>query len=346
MGAPSIVTPTRPHWTPAPQSAKMPPMKLIIQIPCYNEADTLPQVLADLPTAIPGIDTIETLIIDDGSSDSTADLARQLGVDHVVRLPYNQGLARAFSAGLQACLDQNADLIVNTDGDNQYQGHCIPDLVKPLLAGQADIVVGARPIENISHFSWLKKKLQRLGSSVVRRFSGTEVPDTTSGFRAYTARAAATLHVFNKYTYTLETIIQAGAMGLRIANVPINVNPKTRESRLISSVPRYIRRSSAIILRSYITYKPLRTFFYFALLPGLAGLILCLRFLYFFFSGDGGHVQSLILAAILLIVAFQLFALGILGDLLATNRRLLQEELITTRRQVRQKPHQHDKPKV
>jgi len=307
-------------------------MKLIIQIPCYNEEHTLEPVIADLPREIPGIDTIEFLIIDDGSTDRTIETARRLGVHHILPLPYNQGLARAFSAGLRACLERGADIIVNTDGDNQYQGACIPDLVAPILQGQADIVVGARPIESIAHFSWCKKKLQRLGSSIVRRFSGTDVPDTTSGFRAYSAHAAATLHVFNRYTYTLETIIQAGASGLRITHVPIGVNPKTRESRLISSVHRYIFRSTAIILRSYITYKPLRTFCYFALLPGLIGLALCLRFLYFYFHGEGGHVQSLILAAILLILAFQLFALGILADLLATNRRLLQEELAASRR--------------
>ena len=311
-------------------------MKLIIQIPCYNEADTLAGVINDLPRRLEGIDQIEYLVIDDGSTDGTSEVARELGVHHIVSLGSNCGLSVAFLTGIRKCLELGADIIVNTDGDNQYQGDCIGDLVAPVIESRLDIVVGARPIEMIEHFSWPKKKLQRIGSRVVRQFSGTDIPDTTSGFRAYSAAAAMKLHVFNHYTYTLETIIQAGHMNMRIGHVPIQVNPKTRESRLISSVPLYVWRSVSIILRSYVMYKPLRTFFYFSLAPGIAGLVLCLRFLYFFVvTGSGaGHVQSLILATMLLIVAFLLFMLGILGDLISANRKLIQDMLFSTRLQI------------
>jgi len=314
-------------------------VKLIIQIPCYNEQETLPAVIGDLPRELPGIDQIEYLIIDDGSKDRTVEVARQLGVHHVVQLGSNRGLAAAFTAGIRRCTDLGADIIVNTDGDNQYAAHCIKDLVEPILQGKADIVVGARPINQIEHFSWLKKKLQNWGSRMVQRFSGTDIPDTTSGFRAYSAEAAMHLQVFNRYTYTLETIIQAGAMNMRITHVPIEVNPKTRESRLISSVPRYVWRSGSIIIRSYITYRPLRTFFYLSLVPGLIGLALCLRFLYFFLTRQGaaGHLQSLILAAVLLLVSFNLFVLGILADLISVNRRLVQEALFAARIESRKK---------
>lgn len=315
-------------------------MKLIIQIPCYNEEATLPQVLADLPRQIDGIDTIETLVIDDGSTDRTVETARNLGVRHILSLGSNRGLAFAFLRGLQYAVQLGADIIVNTDGDNQYDGRCIPDLIRPILEGRLDIVIGARPIETIEHFSWCKKKLQQLGSLVVRQFSGTDIPDTTSGFRAYSAEAAMKLHVFNRYTYTLETIIQAGHMDLRIGYVPIRVNPQTRPSRLISSLPAYVSRSASIILRSYITYKPLRTFLYASILPGTLGLALCVRYLYFFFTGGGrGHLQSLLLAAILLILTFLLWVLGILADLISANRKLLQEQLYLSRKQIRP-PHQ------
>ncbi len=310
-------------------------MKLIIQIPCYNEEKTLPQVIADLPKELPGIDTIEYLVIDDGSEDRTIAVAKEQGVHHIVPLGSNQGLANAFLRGLRRCLELGADIIVNTDGDNQYDGHCVGDLIKPVADGTLDIVVGARPIENIEHFSFLKKRLQRLGSYVVQQFSGTNIPDTTSGFRAYSAEAAMKLHVFNRYTYTLETIIQAGHMNMRIGHVPIGVNDKTRESRLISSIPKYIRRSVSIILRSYITYKPMRTFFYSALVPALAGLFLCLRFLYYYiFDSGSGHLQSLILAAILLIVAFHLISLGVLADLISANRKLINETTFQLNKQM------------
>ena len=272
-------------------------MKLIIQIPCYNEEKTLPKVLEDLPRELPGIDIIEYLVIDDGSTDRTAEIAGELGVHHVLSMGTNHGLAATFLAGISKSLELGADIIVNTDGDNQYDGRCIRDLIVPVVEGRLDIVVGARPIEDIEHFSWLKKKLQRTGSKVVRQFSGTNIPDTTSGFRAYSAEAAMRLHVFNRYTYTLETIIQAGHMNMRIGHVPVKTNPKTRESRLISSTRLYVWRSMSIILRSYITYKPFRTFFYTSLVPAALGLVLGLRFLYYFFViGSGkGHLQSLIL---------------------------------------------------
>ncbi len=309
-------------------------MKLIIQIPCYNEEKTLPEVIRDLPRDLTGVDRIEYLVIDDGSSDNTVEVARQLGVHHVLSLGSNQGLATAFLAGIRRCLELGADIIVNTDGDNQYRGDCIRELIAPIVAGRQDIVVGARPISDIDHFSWLKKKLQQLGSRVVRQFSGTDIPDTTSGFRAYTAEAAMKLHVFNRYTYTLETIIQAGHMNVRIGHVQIKVNPKTRESRLISSIPRYVWRSSSIILRSYITYKPLRTFFYLSLILGFAGFALGLRWLYL---GASGHEPSLILASVLLISAFLLLVLGIMADLISANRQLIQESLFSTRSQLYKK---------
>lgn len=303
-------------------------MKLIIQIPCYNEEETLPQVIRDLPGDIEGVDEIEYLVIDDGSTDRTVEAAKELGVHHIVSLGSNHGLATAFIKGVHKCVELGADIIVNTDGDNQYQGQCIRDLVGPILEGRADMVVGCRPIEQMQDFSWLKKKLQRLGSGAVRRFSGTDVPDTTSGFRAYSAGAAAQLQVFNRYTYTLETIIQAGAMDMRLCNVPIEVNRKTRASRLIPSIPRYIWRSISIILRSYMTYRPFRTFFYASLVTGLIGVIPCVRFLYYYFRGErSGHIQSLILGAILLIISFNLFSLGVLGHVISANRKLIHEAL-------------------
>jgi glycosyltransferase involved in cell wall biosynthesis len=306
-------------------------MKLIIQIPCYNEEHTLPAVIKDLPRQLPGIDTIEYLVIDDGSSDKTIEIARQEGVDHVLSLGSNQGLATAFMAGIQKSLQLGADIIINTDGDNQYSGNSIADLVAPVLNGSADIVIGSRPIDSISHFSWLKKKLQRIGSRVVRTFSGTDIPDTTSGFRAYTASAAMNLQVFNKYTYTLETIIQAGHMNLRITHVPIGVNPKTRQSRLMSSIPNYIFHSSIIILRAYITYKPLRTFLYLSIPSGLGGPLICLYWSMFLRKG---HIQLLQLGVTLILISFMLMMLGILADLISANRQLIQQTLFCARSQI------------
>jgi len=311
-------------------------MKLVIQIPCYNEEKTLAAVVKDLPKELPGVDIIEYLVIDDGSSDRTVQIAHELGAHHILELGSNRGLAVAFLKGIAKSLELGADVIVNTDGDNQYDGKCVKDLITPIVEGRFDIVVGARPIETVEHFSWPKKKLQRLGSHVVRQLSGTDIPDTTSGFRAYSSEAAMKLHVFNRYTYTLETIIQAGHMDIRIGHVPIKINPKMRESRLISSMPHYIWRSFSIILRSYVIYKPLRTFFYCSLVPGLLGLAICVRFLIFFLtSSGGGHVQSLLLAVVLLIIAFQLIVLGILADLISANRKLIQENLFISRKKGR-----------
>ena len=303
-------------------------MKLIIQIPCFNEESTLQNVIRDLPENIDRVEEIEYLVIDDGSTDKTVNIARQAGVHHILQLGSNHGLAEAFTRGLNYCIAQGADIIVNTDGDNQYTAEYIKELITPILDKSADSVVGARPIECITEFSWLKKKLQRLGSGVVRGFSGTSIPDTTSGFRAYSAEAASKLQVFNRYTYTLETIIQAGAMNMRITSIPIEVNLKTRESRLIKSIPTYILRSVYVILRSYIIYKPFRTFLYTSIIAGIIGIIPCIRFLYFFFkSGSSGHIQSIIFGAIFLIISFNLFSLGIIGHIIGSNRKLINEIL-------------------
>lgn len=309
-------------------------MKLIIQIPCYNEENTLPQVINDLPKKLDGIDQIEYLIIDDGSSDKTVEVAKQLGVNHILELGSNHGLAKAFTRGIEYCLKQDADIIVNTDGDNQYKAECIKDIIAPILSNKAEIVVGVRPIEDIEEFSFIKKKLQRFGSSIVRRFSGTDVADTTSGFRAYSAEAAGQLQVFNRYTYTLETIIQAGALDMRIKSVPIAINPKTRESRLISSIPGYISRSIWVILRSYVIYRPFMTFFHASLITGILGLIPCIRFLYFYFQRNGaaGHLQSLLFGAVLLIISFNLFSLGILAHIIGSSRKLTNDILSISRK--------------
>ncbi|MCK4998565.1 MAG: glycosyltransferase family 2 protein [Anaerohalosphaera sp.] len=309
-------------------------MKMIIQIPCYNEEENLATVIADLPREVPGIDVLEYLIIDDGCTDNTVQVARDNGVHHVLSLGTNKGLAVAFMAGLHRCVELGADVIVNTDGDHQYQGKYAIDCAIPIIEGKSDIVVGIRPIDSMEYFSWLKKKAQRLGSYVVRQLSGTDIPDATSGFRAYSKEAALKLHVFNPYDYALENIIQAGHMGMRISHVPIDINPKTRVSRLFKSEFHYVRQSIPIILRSYIIYKPLRTFLYCSVLPGLLGLILCVRFLWHYFTGSGsGYIQSLILAAIMLIISALLMALGVFADLISANRRLMQETLFQIKKQ-------------
>jgi glycosyltransferase involved in cell wall biosynthesis len=308
-------------------------MKLIIQIPCLNEEATLPATLADLPRSLPGFDTVEWLVIDDGSTDRTIEVARANGVDHIVRLTNNKGLAQAFQAGLDASLKLGADVIVNTDADNQYNADDIPKLVAPVLAGDADMVVGDREIMNIEHFSPLKKSLQRLGSWVVRQASETEVPDTTSGFRAYNREAALSLVVVNKFTYTLETIIQAGKQFIAVDHVAIRTNPKTRESRLFPSMWSYVRRNAGSIFRIYTRYEPLRVFMAAAVLVGLAALVVWSRYLYFYIQDDGaGHVQSLILGAVLFNAAMVLAALGILGDLLSANSTMLQRVFERVRR--------------
>jgi glycosyltransferase involved in cell wall biosynthesis len=308
-------------------------MKLIIQIPCFDEEPTLPHTLSELPRKIEGVDTVEWLVIDDGSTDRTVEVARASGVDHVVRLTNNKGLAAAFQAGLDACLKLGADIIVNTDADNQYSGLDVPRLVEPILAGHADMVIGDRETDQIEHFSPIKKRLQRWGSAVVRRASGTGVPDSTSGFRAYNREAALQMQVVSKFTYTLETIIQAGKMLVAVDHVPIRTNPKTRESRLFPSTWAYVRRNAVSIFRIYTLYEPLRVFLAAAALVALVGAVIWVRFLWFFFSGEGqGHVQSLILGSTLFIVAVQLAALGVVGDILAGSRVLQQRVLERVRR--------------
>ena len=310
------------------------PIKLIIQIPCFNEEATLPLTVADLPREVPGVDIVEWLVIDDGSSDRTVEVARELGVDHVVSHPHNRGLAAAFLTGIDACLRAGADVIVNTDADNQYQGSSIPDLVAPVLSGEADMVVGERPIASIDDFSRTKKFLQRVGSSVVRRFSGTGVRDAASGFRAYTRDAAMRVQVFGRYTYTMETIVQAGWNGIAITSVPIGVNPKTRESRLVKSSSRYIWRSAQAIIRSFALYKPFRFFFLVGLVPFLIGTLLLVRWLglYLFEDDYTSRVPSLLGGIGLIVVAAQIWAVAFLADLQAANRRVLEDLRLRARR--------------
>jgi glycosyltransferase involved in cell wall biosynthesis len=301
-------------------------MKLIIQIPCYNEAETLAIALAELPRQVEGFDVVEWLVIDDGSSDDTAAIARANGVDHVVRHSVNLGLARGFMTGLNACLRLGADVIVNTDADNQYNAADIPALVAPVLEGRADIVVGARPIATIEHFSPVKKLLQKLGSWVVRVASKTDIPDAPSGFRAISRDAAQQLIVFNNYTYTLETIIQAGQRGIPIVSVPVRVNGDLRPSRLVKSIPSYLRRSIATIIRIFVIYRPFRFFGIIGAVLFALGTLIGLRYLWFFLEGSGeGHVQSLILGSILLGMGFQTILIAFVADLLAANRRLMEE---------------------
>ena len=308
-------------------------MKLIIQIPCWNEAEQLPATLADLPRAIPGFDSVEWLIIDDGSTDGTIEVAKRHGVNHIVRLTNNKGLSAGFQAGLDAALKLGADVIVNTDADNQYYGPDIPRLVKPILEGHADMVVGDREVSNIEHFSPLKKMLQRLGSWVVRAASSTDVPDTTSGFRAYNREAAIQMLVVSKFTYTLETIIQAGKLLVATDHVAVRTNPATRESRLFPSMWAYVRRNAVSIFRIYAQYEPLRVFRGAAGLLGLAAIAVWIRFLVAYIDGSGsGHVQSLIFGAVLFNAAMLLAALGVIGDLLAAQRVMTQKTFERVRR--------------
>ena len=301
-------------------------MKLIIQIPCFNEADALPITLKDLPREVPGFDSVEWLVINDGSTDGTAEVALKCGVDHVVSFTNNQGLARAFLAGLDNCIKLGADVIINTDADNQYMAADIPTLVAPILAGRADVVIGARPINGIESFSLTKKVLQKIGSTVVRFVSKTNIPDAPSGFRAMTREAAMRFNVFNDYTYTLETIIQAGQKNIAITSVPVRVNRTLRPSRLVKSVPSYIRKSLITIVRIFVVYKAFRFFMSVGLTALSLGLIGGIRYLYYYITGDGdGHVQSLILSAILLGVGFQTILTAFLADLLAVNRRLMED---------------------
>lgn len=301
-------------------------MKLIIQIPCYNEADFLAVTLSSLPREMPGFDIVEWLVINDGSTDNTVKVAKECGVDHVVDFKYNQGLAKGFMAGIKECLKQGADVIVNTDADNQYEGQDIPKLVKPILEHKADYVVGERPISQTEGFSSSKKVLQKLGSWVVRKASGTNIPDAPSGFRAMSRECARQLNVYNNYTYTLETIIQAGQKGMIVSSVPVRTNAELRPSRLFSSIPSYIRKSVVTIVRIFVVYKPFRFFMTIAAVLFGLGLLIGIRFLYCFLTGDGsGHTQSVVLAGVLLGMGFQTCLIAFVADLLAVNRTLIEE---------------------
>lgn len=300
-------------------------MKLIIQIPCYNEAETLEITLNDLPKHIDGIDEIEYLIINDGSKDNTVEVARNWGVQHVVNFKQNKGLAKGFMAGLDECLRCGADIIVNTDADNQYNGADIEKLVRPILEGKADIVIGARPIDQTEHFSPIKKKLQHLGSWVVRKASKTDIPDAPSGFRAYSREAAMRMNVVNDYTYTLETIVQAGREKIPMMSVPIRTNGELRSSRLFHSMWGYVKKSILTIVRAYMLYCPLTFFSRLSILPLVLGIGFIGRFLYFFAVGDAGHIHSLILACTLLILGFLTIVMGLLADMLSANRKISQD---------------------
>lgn len=301
-------------------------MKLIIQIPCYNEAETLEIALNDLPKKLDGVDTIEYLIINDGSMDNTVEVAKKWGVHHIVSFKQNKGLAKGFMAGIDGCLRNGADIIVNTDADNQYCADDIQKLIQPILDGKADMVIGARPIDDTAHFSFIKKKLQHFGSWVVRKASNTDIPDAPSGFRALSREAAMRINVVNDYTYTLETIVQAGREKIAITSVPVRTNAELRPSRLFKSIWGYVKKSIVTILRAYMMYKPLKCFTFLAVTPVLIGLLIGSRFLYYMALGQsGGHVQSLILACTLIIMGFLTFMIGLVADVIAANRRLLQD---------------------
>jgi glycosyltransferase involved in cell wall biosynthesis len=311
-------------------------MKVIIQIPCYNEEPTLGITLAELPRELPGIEKVEWLIINDGSCDRTVDVAREWGVDHIVSFEHNQGLAKGFMAGIEACLKAGADIIVNTDADNQYYAGDIPKLIAPIVEGRAEIVVGARPIAQIKHFSPIKKFLQKLGSWAVRVASNTTVADAPSGFRAISRNAAMQLNVFNEYTYTLETIIQAGQKGMAITSVPIRTNGYLRPSRLVKSIASYVQRSLLTILRIFVTYRPLEFFTIAGVIPFSLGALLVMRWLWlfiFYFEKTGrSHIPSLILSAILILVGFQLWVFGFVADVMSVNRKLLEDIQLRMRR--------------
>ena len=301
-------------------------MKLVIQIPCYNEEQTLRKTFVDLPKHIEGIDEIEHLIIDDGSTDGTLDVAKELGIRNIVTFKQNKGLAKGFMAGIDACLHLGADIIVNTDADNQYCGEDIAKLVNPIIQKKADIVIGERPIDSTEHFSWKKKKFQHLGSFVVRMASGTDIPDAPSGFRAYSREAALRLNVMNDYTYTLETIIQAGRHKDAIESVPIRTNSETRKSRLFSSIWTYMKHSSTVIVRSFMMYEPLKFFATLGIASIAIGMMIGIRFLVYYINGaGGGHVQSLILVAILILLGIQSIIAGLQADITAANRKILED---------------------
>lgn len=308
-------------------------MKLIVQIPCYNEEHTLPQTVADIPRQIDGIDKVEILIVDDGSSDRTIEIARQIGVDYIVSHKVNRGLARSFRTGIDACLKLGADIIVNTDGDNQYAGDDIPKLIAPILAGTADVVVGDRETHKIEHFSRGKKMLQAFGSMVVRKLSATTIPDAVSGFRAMSRDAALQLNIMSSFSYTIEMLIQVGKKHMAVTSVPIKTNNKTRNSRLFKSIPAFIERSLSTMVRIYAMYQPLRVFFLIGSVLFALGLIPIVRFVFFYFEGAGeGHIQSLILGSALLMMGFFVYMIGLLADLISFNRQLIEMTLERVRR--------------
>jgi len=308
-------------------------MKLIVQIPCYNEEETLPLTVKDIPRQIDGVDQVEILVIDDGSSDRTISVAEEIGVDHIVKNIQNKGLANTFFTGLDASLRLGADIIVNTDGDNQYKGQDISKLIAPILKGEADMVVGDRNTDKIRHFSGSKRSFQKLGSFVVRVLSDTDVIDAVSGFRAFSRDAAMQTNIVTDFSYTIETIIQGSHKRMVIANVPIGTNPESRESRLFNSIPRFIARSGATMIRTYTMYRPLRVFLYIGLLFIVGGLIPSVRFMIYFFAGESaGHIQSLILAAILFIIGFNVLMIGVVADIISLNRRLIEETLLRVKR--------------
>lgn len=321
-------------------------MKLIIQIPCYNESETLSITLKELPRKVKGFKKVEWLVINDGSTDNTTEVAKSNGVDHIISFTNNQGLAKVFMSGIEECIKQGADVIVNTDADNQYNAYDIPKLVEPIVNGEADIVIGSRPIKKIKHFSPLKKLLQKLGSWTVRVASKTKIEDAPSGFRAFSKEAALHFNVFNNYTYTLETIIQAGRKNMAITSVPIRVNEDLRPSRLVKSIPSYIKRSIITIFRIFVVYKPFRFFMSFGIFLFLLGVIPGLRFLYYYvIEGGEGHIQSLILSSILLIMGVQMGVLGFIGDLLAVNRSLIEDIQYRMRKIDQEYSHKKDRSK-
>ena len=309
------------------------PITLIIQIPCFNEEKTLPQTLNDLPRSIAGIDKIETLIIDDGSTDRTVEVARALHVDHIIQNTNNRGLAKTFRKGLDACLTLGADIIVNTDGDNQYVGADIAKLVQPIIDGNADIVIGDRQTHKVKQFSIFKKLLQKLGSMAVRQLSGTDIPDVVSGFRAISRDAALKINIISPYSYTIEMVIQAGKKNMAITHVPVSINPTTRPSRLFKGIPEFVGRQLSSMIRMYSMYEPMRVFFYMGAVLSIIGVLPIVRFLYFYFTGDGeGHLQSLVLGGVMLIIGFITFVIGLVADLIACNRQLTELALEKVRR--------------
>ena len=322
-------------------------MKLIIQIACYNEEEALPETLKALPEKLEGIDEIEVLVINDGSTDRTVDVAKENGVDHIISFIKNQGLARAFMAGINGCLKFGADIIVNTDADNQYHADDIPKLIQPILEGKADMVIGTRPISRIKHFSFIKKVMQKVGSWLVRRVSRTSVLDAPSGFRAFSQNAALKLNVFNNFTYTHETIIQAGLKNMAVVSVPIEINKTRRPSRLFKSIPSYIIRSFIAILRMVVVYRPFRFFLSLGLIFFFAGFVIGIRYLYFMITGTGaGHIQSVILAGVLIGIAFQMVLVAFIADLQGVNRKLLEEIQYRLRKQeVKEKKQSKNKKK-